>query len=166
MAPGLDVLFCGINPGLESAATNRHFARPGNRFYPALRRAGVLTRDVDLSRGMTDDDRRHFLDRGVGITNLVPRATARADELTGDELVAGARRLRHKAARYSPQVIAFLGLTAYRAAFGVPRAVVGPQKRTIGRSRTWLLPNPSGLNAHYQLPDLIRVFAELREWAR
>lgn len=156
IAPGLRVLFCGINPGLYSGAVGHHFARPGNRFWRALQAGGFTT---DIISPFEEDA---LLRLGLGITNLVERATARADELADDELVAGARRLRRKASRYSPEVIAFLGLSAYRAAFGAPRAVVGPQERCIGRSRTWLLPNPSGLNAHYQIPDLARAFGDLR----
>ncbi len=159
IGPGLEVLFCGINPGLYSGAVGHHFARPGNRFWRALH-AGGFTSEV-----LSPFDEKELLPLGLGITNLVERATARADELSGDELVAGARRLRRKASRHSPRVIAFLGLSAYRAAFGVPGAVVGPQDQTVGCSRTWLLPNPSGLNAHYQLPDLGRVFGELRDSA-
>ncbi|MDQ3752188.1 MAG: G/U mismatch-specific DNA glycosylase [Actinomycetota bacterium] len=156
IAPGLKVLFCGINPGLYSGAVGHHFARPGNRFWRALH-AGGFTPEV-----LSPFDEAELLHSGLGITNLVERATARADELADDELVDGARRLGRKASRNVPEVIAFLGLSAYRAAFGAPLAVVGPQERTIGRSRTWLLPNPSGLNAHYQIPDLARVFGELR----
>ena len=156
IGPGLEVLFCGINPGLYSGAVGHHFARPGNRFWRALR-AGGFTPEV-----LSPFDEDELLRLGLGITNLVERATARADELSHDELIAGVRRLRRKASRHSPRMIAFLGLSAYRAAFGVPGAVIGPQERTIGRTRTWLLPNPSGLNAHYQLPDLGRVFGELR----
>ena len=157
IAPGLKVLFCGINPGLYSGAVGHHFARPGNRFWRALH-AGGFTPEI-----LSPYDEAKLLGLGLGITNLVERATARADELSDVELVDGARRLKRKASRFAPEVIAFLGLTAYRAAFGTPRAVVGPQTQTVGRSQTWLLPNPSGLNAHYQLPDLARVFAELRE---
>ncbi|MDQ3784252.1 MAG: G/U mismatch-specific DNA glycosylase [Actinomycetota bacterium] len=152
----LRVLFCGINPGLYSGAVGHHFARPGNRFWRALH-AGGFTAEV-----LSPFEEGELLRLKLGITNLVERATARADELTDDELVAGARRLRRKASRYLPEVVVFLGLSAYRAAFGDPQAVVGPQERTVGRSRTWLLPNPSGLNAHYQIADLARVFAELR----
>ncbi|MDQ3765851.1 MAG: G/U mismatch-specific DNA glycosylase [Actinomycetota bacterium] len=156
IGPNLRVLFCGINPGLYSGAVGHHFARPGNRFWRALH-AGGFTPEV-----LSPFDEDELLRLKLGITNLVERATARADELANDELVAGARRLGLKAKRYSPDVIAFLGLSAYRAAFRAPRAVVGPQERTVGRSRTWLLPNPSGLNAHYQIADLARVFGELR----
>ena len=157
IAPGLKVLFCGINPGLYSGAVGHHFARPGNRFWRALH-AGGFTPDV-----LSPYDEAELLNSKLGITNLVERATARADELADDELVAGARRLKRKASKYFPEVIAFMGLTAYRAAFGIPQAVVGPRTQMVGRSRTWLLPNPSGLNAHYQIPDLARIFAELRE---
>jgi double-stranded uracil-DNA glycosylase len=155
IAPGLDVLFCGINPGLYSGAVRHHFARPGNRFWKALHAAGFT--DTVLS----PFDEHRLLDVGLGITNLVERATASADELRPDELTRGARRLRRKLARYRPRWVAFLGLTAYRVAFGQARASVGPRTQTLSKTRVWLLPNPSGLNAHYQVPDLARVFGDL-----
>jgi len=149
------VLFCGINPGLYSAATRHHFARPGNRFWPALYAAGFS----DHLLQPWEEDR--LLPRGVGITNLVARATAGADELTREELVAGRRRLERVVRRNGPRWVAVLGLGAYRTAFGRPLATVGAQNELVAGARLWVLPNPSGLNAHYQLPDLVREFAAL-----
>jgi TDG/mug DNA glycosylase family protein len=157
--PGLRVLFCGINPGLYSGATGKHFARPGNRFWRALEAAGFT------SRLLTPWDGAELLRSGLGITNLVARTTATAAELEDDELRAGGRGLTATAERYHPGVVAVLGVTAFRTAFDRPTAVVGPQDARIGPSRAWLLPNPSGLNAHYQLPELAAVFRELREAA-
>jgi TDG/mug DNA glycosylase family protein len=157
IAPGLSVLFCGINPGLYSGAVGHHFARPGNRFWKTLHAAGFTPRVLSAF------DERELLDHGLGITNLVNRATATADGVAVEELRKGATALRRKVRRYRPRWLAMLGLTAYRTAFLEPDATVGPTGMTIGRTNTWLLPNPSGLNAHYQLPDLARVFSELRE---
>jgi double-stranded uracil-DNA glycosylase len=154
--PPLRVLFSGINPGLVSAATGHHFARPGNRFWPALHGAGFTP------RRLTPDEQGELAALGLGVTNLVARATARADELTPDELVAGGERLRGLVARERPAWLAVVGVTAYRTAFGAPKAVVGPQDEPLGESRVWVLPNPSGLNAHYQLPDLIAEYTRLR----
>ncbi len=159
IGPGLRLLFVGINPGLWTAAVQTHFARPGNRFYPALRRAGVLTRDINLARGMTDDDRRHFLDRGLGITNLVPRATARADELTPTELREGSLRLTEVVRTWQPRVVAVLGISAYRTAFGVPKAQTGEQPHLLDDARLWVVPNPSGLNAHDTIASLAVAYA-------
>ncbi|HEX2058523.1 MAG TPA: G/U mismatch-specific DNA glycosylase [Actinomycetota bacterium] len=159
IAPGLDVLFCGINPGLYSGATGNHFARPGNRFWPALHLSGFTPRQLHPS------EKEELLALGLGITNVVDRTTARADELTPGEVVAGGRRLRRKVKRYAPRYLAVLGLGAYRIAFEVKNAAVGPQPETIGETKLWLLPNPSGLNAHYQLPALTDEFARLREAA-
>ncbi len=156
IAPDLDVLFCGINPGLYSAAVGHHFARPGNRFWPALFAAGFTPR---LFTGFDDV---LLLDHACGITNLVARTTAAADELTPDELIAGARILRRKVRGYRPRYLAMVGFTAYRVAFAEPHARAGLQPTPIGATRVWLLPNPSGLNAHYQPADLARLFAELR----
>jgi TDG/mug DNA glycosylase family protein len=151
----LRVLFCGINPGLYSGATGHHFARPGNRFWPALCAAGFSDRLLaPWEEGM-------LLERGYGITNLVRRATAGADELTREELIAGRRRLERLVRRNAPRWVAVLGLGAYRTAFDRPLASVGPQAEPFAGSRLWVLPNPSGLNAHYQLPDLVREFAAL-----
>jgi TDG/mug DNA glycosylase family protein len=154
--PGLRVLFCGINPSLYSAAVGHPFARPGNRFWPALFAAGFSDTLLHPSEGDA------LLECGYGITNLVARATATADELADDELIAGARRLARKVRRYRPASVAFLGVTAYRTAFARKDAALGPQKVQFAGARLWVLPNPSGLNAHYQLADLARAFAELR----
>ena len=159
VAPGLRVLFVGINPGLYTAAVGHHFGRPGNRFWPALHGAGFTDRLLHPS------EQRELLARGLGITNLVPRATAAADELTEDELRAGARALERKVRRLRPACVAFVGLGAYRIALGRPRASVGPQPELFGGARVWLLPNPSGLNASYQLPRLVEAFTELRRAA-
>ncbi|GAA1276881.1 G/U mismatch-specific DNA glycosylase [Saccharothrix xinjiangensis] len=156
LRPGLDVLFCGINPGLMSAAKGRHFARPGNRFWPALHLSGFTPRLFDPS------EQDELLDLGLGITNLVARPSARADELTPEELRAGGARLTEVARRHRPRFVAVVGVTAYRTAFGRKKAAVGPQPEPIASSRLWLLPNPSGLNAHYRLADLAEVFGELR----
>jgi TDG/mug DNA glycosylase family protein len=156
LRPGLDVLFCGINPGLWSAAVGHHFARPGNRFWKALHLGGFSPRRLE------PDEEAELLRLGLGITNLVERATAGAAELGAEELRAGAARLAAKAAATRPRVVAVLGVGAYRTAFARPGAAVGPLPDPIGGSAAWLLPNPSGLNAHYQLPDLAEAFAELR----
>jgi TDG/mug DNA glycosylase family protein len=157
LAPGLDVLFCGINPSLYSAAVGHHFGRPGNRFWPALY-GGGFTR-----RLLTPFEERELLAEGCGITNLVARATAAADELSYEELRTGAKRLARKVRRHRPRCVAFLGVTAYRTAFARPRARLGLQAEHLGASGVWVLPNPSGLNAHFQLADLARLFAELRQ---
>jgi TDG/mug DNA glycosylase family protein len=160
IAPGLQVLFCGINPGLYSGAVRHHFARPGNRFWPALHRAG-------FSRRLLSPFEEHLLlGAGCGITNLVGRATAGADELTAAELVAGGRRLARKLRRYRPAVVAFLGLTAYRTACGQPQARLGRQAESLAGAEVWVLPNPSGLNAHYGLAELAALFARLRRAAQ
>lgn len=156
VAPSLSVLFCGINPGLYSAATGQHFARPGNRFWPALHQSGFTPRQ--LSPAEQDE----LLTYGLGVTNIVARATARADELTRDELRAGARTLTALVARYAPKTLAVVGISAYRTAFDRPKAVIGEQEERIADSALWVLPNPSGLNAHYQAPALAAVFRELR----
>ncbi|MBK9944447.1 MAG: G/U mismatch-specific DNA glycosylase [Kouleothrix sp.] len=156
IAPGLRVLFCGINPGLYSGVTGHHFARPGNRFWPALHAAGFTPRRLAPS------EQHELLGLGYGITNLVERATARADELAPAELIAGGARLHAKIAEYRPRVLAVLGVTAYRTAFGQPRAALGRQPTPMHGTIVWIVPNPSGLNAHYQLADLARVYGELR----
>ena len=157
--PGLRVLFCGINPGLYSGATGKHFARPGNRFWRTLEAAGFT------DRLLTPWDGEALLEAGLGITNLVDRSTATAAELSHEELRAGGDALTATAERYHPVFVAVLGVTAYRAAFDRPRAMVGPQDSRIGPSRAWVLPNPSGLNAHYQLPELAAAFRGLRDAA-
>lgn len=159
IAPGLTVLFCGINPGLYTAWSGHHFARPGNRFWPALHLGGFTPRLFSPA------EERDLLPLGYGITNLVQRASARADELTKEEYEAGGRRLTDKVLRYTPAVLAVLGVGAYRSAFGRPRAAIGRQPETIGDTLLWVLPNPSGLNAHYTLEGLAAVFAELRQAA-
>lgn len=156
----LRLLFVGINPGLWTAATQTHFAHPGNRFYPALLRAGVLTRAVDPAAGMTDEDREHLRERGIGITNLVRRATARADELTADELREGGERLLATIARTRPAVVAVAGITAYRQAFGVRKAQTGEQPQPVEGPRLWVVPNPSGLNAHETVDSLAVAYAK------
>jgi TDG/mug DNA glycosylase family protein len=156
IAPGLRVLFCGINPGLYTAWAGHHFARPGNRFWPALHASGFTPRRLEPS------DEAELLDLGLGITNLVDRATATAAELTAAELRSGAEQLSAAAERYAPAYIALLGVTAYRTAFAAPRASLGPQGQRLGDAHVWVLPNPSGLNAHHQPADLARLFAELR----
>jgi TDG/mug DNA glycosylase family protein len=159
IAPGLLVLFCGINPGLYSAATGHHFARPGNRFWPALHAARFTDRQLAPA------EERELLARGFGITNVVARTTATAAELTAEELAAGGRRLAAKVRRYRPRMLAVLGIGAYRAAFGKPNAALGRQRETIGDTALWVLPNPSGLNAHYRLVELAELLREVREAA-
>ncbi len=148
VGPGVRLLFVGINPSLWTAATGAHFARPGNRFYAALHLAGITDRVFDASAGMTDQDRAALVARGVGITNLVRRATARADELTPEELRAGGRALRDLVRRHQPRVVAVAGITAYRKAFGEPHAASGRQPEPFEDAALWVVPNPSGLNAH------------------
>ena len=148
IGPGVRLLFVGINPGLWTAATGTHFAHPGNRFYPALRRAGLIDREIDRSSGFSAEDRAHVIERGIGITNLVQRATVRASELTVGELRAGSERLRSVVSRRQPQVVAVAGITAYRTAFQKRDAVMGQQPQTLEESELWVVPNPSGLNAH------------------
>jgi len=154
IGPGLRLLIAGINPGLWTAAAGAHFARPGNRFYPALFTAGIVDRLIDASSGYSPADEALLVARGIGITNLVTRATARADELTVEELRAGAQRLAATVAEHAPRVVAVLGVTAYRIATGERRAELGPQRLALGGVATWVVPNPSGLNAHHQLPAL------------
>jgi TDG/mug DNA glycosylase family protein len=158
IAPSLDVLFCGINPGLYTAAVGHHFGRPGNRFWPVLYQAGFTPRLFDPS------EQRELLQLGYGITNIVARASAAADELTAEELVAGARTLERKVRNYAPRVLAVVGIQAYRTAFERPKAKLGLQEETIAATRIWVLPNPSGLNAHYQAGELVALFRELRAW--
>jgi TDG/mug DNA glycosylase family protein len=157
ISEGLLVLFCGINPGLYSGAVGHHFARPGNRFWKTLHGAGFTP------RLLSPFEERQLLSLRLGITNLVARTTASAAELTRDELRRGAQRLEAKVRRFQPEFVAFLGLQAYRQAFSRPAATVGDQAHRLGGCRVWLLPNPSGLQAHYQLPDLMAAFRALRE---
>jgi TDG/mug DNA glycosylase family protein len=159
IAPNLRVLFVGINPGLYTAAIGHHFGRPGNRFWPLLHQAGFTPRQL------SPFEEQELLTLGLGITNFVERASASADELTPDEIRAGAQQLEAKTCRFRPCIVAFLGVTAYRLGFGRPKAGVGLQPETICGSKLWLLPNPSGRMAHYQMPALVRLFAELRQAA-
>ena len=158
---GVRLLFVGINPGLWTAAVNAHFARRGNRFWPALHRAGIVPRAVDASGGMRPADREMVLAAGIGITNLVARASARADELTTAELRAGAVNLTATVQRLRPRVVAMLGLTAYRAAFDQRAAVPGPQPDPLAGASLWVLPNPSGLNAHESLDSLAVAYRQV-----
>ena len=158
IAPDLRVLFSGINPGLYTAAVGHHFARPGNRFWPALYAGGFT------SRVLSPFEERELLKSGYGITNVVARATASADMLTKEEIVNGGERLRARVLRYRPRVLALLGVGAYRTAFNQPKATVGRQEERIGDTTLWVLPNPSGLNANYQAADLARLFRELRNF--
>ena len=156
LGPGVRVLFCGINPSLYSAAVGHHFARPGNRFWPAVHGGGFTPRRFHPSEDGL------LVKHGCGITNLAPRATRRADELHPDELIDGAAVLEEKIETYDVRVLAVLGITAYRTAFGEKNAVIGPQPATFGGARVWVLPNPSGLNAHYKPADFARLFDDLR----
>jgi double-stranded uracil-DNA glycosylase len=157
IAPGLRVLFCGINPGLYTAATGHHFARPGNRFWPALYASGFTP------RLLLPHEQEQLLPLGLGITNVVARASATADALSQGELAEGGALLRRRVRRYAPRFLAVLGVGAYRSAFGQPRAALGLQAEPLGDTHVWVLPNPSGLNAHYQPEALARLFRELRE---
>ena len=157
IAPDLRVLFCGINPGLYSGWTGHHFARPGNRFWPALLASGFTDRLLSPS------EKRELLKDGYGITNVIARTTASETDLRKDEYAIGARRLRTKLRRYQPKFLAVLGIGAYRVAFDKPKAILGRQEEKICDTIVWVLPNPSGLNAHYQPKELARLFRELRE---
>ncbi len=161
LGPEVKLLFVGINPGLWTAAVQAHFAKRGNRFYPALYRAGITDRLIDAAAGYRPEDLAHLQDRGIGITNVVPVATARADELTPDQLVAGGKALVRRIRRIRPTVVAVLGVTAYRAAFARPKAAAGRQEEDLGGAQLWVAPNPSGLNAHSQLPDLAKAYREI-----
>lgn len=160
IAPNLEILFCGINPGLYTAAVQCHFGRPGNRFWPTLFRAGFTPRLFAPS------EQRELLELGYGITNIVPHATAAADELTDEELRAGAAALEKKVRKYKPRFLAVVGIGAYRTAFARPKAKLGLQEERIGETRIWVLPNPSGLNANYQAGQLEELFRELAVTAR
>lgn len=156
VAPNLKVLFCGINPGLYTAVVGHHFARPGNRFWPTLHAAGFTPRLY------LPEEESELLDLGFGITNIVDRATANAAELSAVELKEGALKLEEKVIGYQPQVLALLGISAYRVAFEKPTAGIGIQEQTIGNTKLWVLPNPSGLNAHFPPWKLAEVYQELR----
>jgi TDG/mug DNA glycosylase family protein len=160
IAPNLLVLFCGINPGLYTAAVGHHFARPGNRFWPALHISGFTDRLV------SPFEEQELLKSGLGISNVVPHATASAVELTKEDFIKGGRLLAAKVKRFRPRIVAILGVGAYRHAFNQPKAQVGEQPERIHETRVWVLPNPSGLNANYQLPAIVRLFAKLRAAAR
>ncbi len=157
IAPHLKILFCGINPGLYSAAVGHHFARPGNRFWPALSAAGITPRLLYPSED------GELLQWGYGISNVVARTSATADELSKAELIEGGRLLMIKVEQYQPRVLAILGVGAYRAAFGRPKAAVGLQAERIGDTRLWILPNPSGLNAHYDLKQIAEVLRNVKQ---
>jgi double-stranded uracil-DNA glycosylase len=159
IAPDLKVLFCGINPGLYTAAIGHHFGRPGNRFWPTLHAAGFT------ERLLSPFEESVLLERGYGITNIVNKATARADEVSKAELLAGGQQLVAKVNRYTPAYLAVVGIGAYRIAFQNPKAGMGPQPEMIGITMVWVLPNPSGLNAHYSLEDFASLFQELRQAA-
>ncbi|MBT2400400.1 G/U mismatch-specific DNA glycosylase [Streptomyces sp. ISL-100] len=156
VAGGLRVLFCGINPGLMSAATGHHFARPGNRFWPVLHLSGFTPRQLKPA------EQDELLSYGLGITNVVARASARADEISDEEFREGGRILTEKVELLRPKWLAVVGITAYRTAFGERKASVGPQERTIGETRVWALPNPSGLNAHWTVQTMAEEYARLR----
>jgi TDG/mug DNA glycosylase family protein len=156
ISPGLRVLFCGINPGLYTAAVGHHFARPGNRFWPALHQSGFT------DQLLSPFDELQLLKLRLGVTNVVARATATAAELTPTDFIKGGRLLRNKIRRFQPRFVAVLGVGAYRSAFAKPKAVIGEQDERIVDARVWVLPNPSGLNANYQLNELSRLFRVLR----
>ncbi len=160
IGPDLCILFCGINPGLYTAAVGHHFARPGNRFWPALYQSGFT------DRLLSPFAERELLALGLGVTNVVAHATAAASELTRDDFTKGGAKLNVKVRRYRPRIVAVLGVGAYREAFAHPKAVIGEQAERISDARVWVLPNPSGLNANYQLNDLVKLFKELRRAAR
>lgn len=160
VGPGLRLLFVGINPGLWTAATQSHFAHPVNRFYPALLEAGILTEPVSPSAGMTDADRDRLRARGIGITNIVRRATARASELSDEELRAGGLELVETVRRTTPRVVAVAGITAYRTAFGTRKAVLGKQPELLAGAELWIVPNPSGLNAHETVHTLAVAYGD------
>lgn len=159
------LVIVGINPGLWTAATRTHFAHPSNRFYPALHRAGLTDRELDRVAGLSDLDRQHLVDRGIAITNVVARATARASELTTAELRAGAVELAERVAAWGPAVVAVAGVTAYRSALRRPRAVLGEQEEALGGARCWVVPNPSGLNAHETVDSLADWYRRVGEAA-
>ena len=156
---GLGVLFCGINPGLYTAAVGHHFARPGNRFWPALHQSGFT------GRLLSPFEERELLQLQIGITNVVAHATAAASELTNQDFIKGGSSLKAKVRRYRPRIVAVLGVGAYREAFAHPKAIIGEQAEMIGDARVWVLPNPSGLNANYQLNDLVKLFKKLQRAA-
>jgi double-stranded uracil-DNA glycosylase len=159
------LVFVGINPGLWTAATQTHFAHPSNRFYPALFRAGITERELDRVAGLTDEDRRHLTDRGVAITNIVKRATPKASDLSTAELRAGGEELRERIAAWGPTVVAVAGVTAFRTAFRQPKVQLGPQEEPFGGAELWIVPNPSGLNAHETVDTLAERYREVAQAA-
>lgn len=161
LGPSLRLLLVGINPGLHSAAVQAHFGRRGNRFYPALFRAGITDHDIDASDGFQPGDREHLLERGIGITSLVPYATARADELSVEQLIAGVAPLTELTETLKPRVVAVLGITTFRIAFGRPLAKVGRQPGGMAAAQLWVVPNPSGLNAHETIDSLAAAYREV-----
>jgi double-stranded uracil-DNA glycosylase len=161
LGPGTRLLFVGINPGLWTAAVQAHFARRGNRFYPALLRAGIVGKLIDASAGYSAGDRELLLASGIGISNLAPRATARAGELTAAELICGSRQLVRLIGEVRPAVVAVLGITAYRTAFAKPKAISGRQPEDLAGAQLWVVANPSGLNAHSSLADLATAYREV-----
>lgn len=161
VGPGVRLLFCGINPGLWTAATQTHFASPNNRFYPALHGAGLTDHPISRSDPITEQDRNHLVERGIGITNIVNKATARADELSGEDLHLGAKAVEAFVAKHQPKVLAILGVTAYRTAWRRPKALRGLQDEPIGDTELWVLGNPSGLNAHETVESLAADFRVL-----
>lgn len=165
LGPDCRLLFVGINPGLYTAAVQTHFAHPGNRFWPAMHRAGLTEYQVDRGAGFTDEDRDYLTGRGIGITNLVNRATARASELSDDELREGGKRLVRLVDEVEPGVVAIVGVTAYRTAFDRPRAELGLQPELLGNAELWAVPNPSGLNAHETVDSLADWYRQLGEAA-
>jgi double-stranded uracil-DNA glycosylase len=165
LGPDVRLLIVGINPGLWTVAAQSHFGRRGNRFYPALYQAGITDRVIDAAAGFEPEDVAHLLARGIGITNLVARATARADELSADELSAGAQTLLHRVERVRPKVVAILGISAYRIAFGLRKASAGRQPQDLGPAQLWVVPNPSGLNAHATVASLAAAYREVAEAA-
>lgn len=160
VGPGLRLLFVGINPGLWTAATQTHFAHPGNRFYPALLGAGIIERPIDRGVGMTDADREYMIARGIGITNVVARASAKASQVSADELRAGGAALREFVRVHRPTVVAVAGVTAFRTAFAQSKAVMGEQLGGFEGARLWVVPNPSGLNAHETTASLAAAYRE------
>ena len=165
VGPGVRLLFVGINPGLWTAATQTHFAHPTNRFYPALWRAAITGYEICRETGFTPEDRRHLIERGIGITNLVDRATARASELSAAELRSGAAVLAEKVGSWGPRLVSVVGITAYRTAFGQPRARPGRQPDLLEGAALWVVPNPSGLNAHETVDTLAEWYRKVAEAA-
>lgn len=165
VGPGVRLLFVGINPGLWTAATQTHFAHPTNRFYPALRRAAVTSYEIRRESGFTPEDRRYLIERKIGITNLVARATARASELSEAELRPGAAGLAEKVRSWDPRVVAVVGITAYRTAFGRPRARPGHQPELLEGAELWVVPNPSGLNTHETVDSLAEWYRRVAQAA-